>query len=266
MVSTSPLLSNPNAVSSAGKSSAAWKSGRNSRSRIVFVYSARFSRRSVTRPGSRGPPQSTRVNTSSRAATNPSVAAGTGRGRPFGGISPSRTARRTPPQSSRSAARAPSSWAASRETPPRLFPAPWQPKQCSARKGRTWSRKVGWGRIGRRSVPTGRGRPCRPRPMGRRGRPRPVARDRGNGPDESPSFCSSSGWPRHPYPGPAGECATAIPVRLPRGHLRPRSHLDGISYRPPDTSAAYTCVAPCMFERNTTHLLSGVIVTFGSSA
>src|SRR5262249_6894946 len=31
------------------------------------------------------------------------------------------------------------------------------------------------------------------------------------------------------------------------------------------TSPAYTCVAPCMFERNTTHLLSGGMVTFGSS-
>jgi hypothetical protein len=39
-----------------------------------------------------------------------------------------------------------------------------------------------------------------------------------------------------------------------------------IAYPPPATSTAYTCVAPCMLERNTTHLLSGVIVTFGSSA
>ena len=31
------------------------------------------------------------------------------------------------------------------------------------------------------------------------------------------------------------------------------------------TSTAYTCVGPCMLERNTTHLLSGVMVTFGSS-
>src|SRR5262249_52383707 len=37
-------------------------------------------------------------------------------------------------------------------------------------------------------------------------------------------------------------------------------------YRPPATSTAYTCVLPCMLERNTTHLLSAVIVTFGSSA
>ena len=31
------------------------------------------------------------------------------------------------------------------------------------------------------------------------------------------------------------------------------------------TSTAYTCVGPCMFERNTIHLPSGVKVTFGSS-
>ena len=31
------------------------------------------------------------------------------------------------------------------------------------------------------------------------------------------------------------------------------------------TATAYTCVGPCMLERNTTHLLSGVMVTFGSS-
>jgi len=31
------------------------------------------------------------------------------------------------------------------------------------------------------------------------------------------------------------------------------------------TSTAYTCVWPCMLERNTTHFLSGVIVTFGSN-
>src|SRR5262245_17141671 len=30
------------------------------------------------------------------------------------------------------------------------------------------------------------------------------------------------------------------------------------------TAAAYTCVGPCMFERKITHLLSGVMVTFGS--
>jgi hypothetical protein len=32
------------------------------------------------------------------------------------------------------------------------------------------------------------------------------------------------------------------------------------------TSTAYTCEAPCMFERNTTHLPSGVNVALGSSS
>ncbi len=31
------------------------------------------------------------------------------------------------------------------------------------------------------------------------------------------------------------------------------------------TSTAYTCVAPCIFERNTIHFISGVNVTFGSN-
>jgi hypothetical protein len=52
----------------------------------------------------------------------------------------------------------------------------------------------------------------------------------------------------------------------PSGATAAGSDTAGSAYLPPATSTAYTCVAPRMFERNTTHLLSGVIVTFGSSA
>ena len=51
MVSTSPMLSKPSPESSVGKSFSARKSTA-SRSRMVFEYSVRFSRRAVTRPGS----------------------------------------------------------------------------------------------------------------------------------------------------------------------------------------------------------------------
>ena len=56
------------------------------------------------------------------------------------------------------------------------------------------------------------------------------------------------------------------PATAPSGPPSAGSDTTGIAYRPPASSAAYTCVAPCILERNTTHLLSGVIVTFGSSA
>ena len=82
------MLSNPYPTSSAGKSAAGSKSTPH-RSRIVLLYSARLSRRTVTRPGSFGAVQSTFVSTfATQSATN-AFSPGGGCGFDFGGIRPS---------------------------------------------------------------------------------------------------------------------------------------------------------------------------------
>ena len=65
---------------------------------------------------------------------------------------------------------------------------------------------------------------------------------------------------------PSRDVCHSNPATAPSGATACGIRLRGFAYRPPATSTAYTCVAPCMLERNTTHWLSGVIVTFGSSA
>ncbi len=79
------MLSKPSPESSVGK----LRSARNSiasRSRIVFVYSARFSRRAVTRPGSGFMLASARANSASRKVTRAAISA-SGRSTSAGGIS-----------------------------------------------------------------------------------------------------------------------------------------------------------------------------------
>ena len=57
---------------------------------MVFEYSARFSRRAVTRPGSGFTSLSALANSPSRKWISPLVAAAVGCGAPLGGISPVR--------------------------------------------------------------------------------------------------------------------------------------------------------------------------------
>ena len=86
-VSTSPMLSKPSPESSVGK----FRSARNStasRSRIVLVYSARFSRRAVTRPGSGFIAASARANSVSSSLTSVLICSSDGgTDAPSGGIS-----------------------------------------------------------------------------------------------------------------------------------------------------------------------------------
>ena len=82
---TSAMLSKPYPLSSAGKSAAGLKSTPR-RSRIVLLYSARFSRRIVTRPGSRGPVQSRNVTASFIKPVNSAFSASVGCGLSSGGM------------------------------------------------------------------------------------------------------------------------------------------------------------------------------------
>ena len=71
------MLSNPSPESSVGK----FLSARNSiasRSRIVFVYSALFKRRALTRPGSGFMLASARANSDSRNFTSPPICSSDG--------------------------------------------------------------------------------------------------------------------------------------------------------------------------------------------
>ena len=80
------MLSKPSPESSVGKFWSARKSTA-SRSRIVFVYSARFRRRAVTRPGSGLTSASARVNSFSRNVTSVAICS-SGFSTSTGGISP----------------------------------------------------------------------------------------------------------------------------------------------------------------------------------
>jgi hypothetical protein len=93
------MLSNPSPTSSEGKSRARFKS-RPVKSRIVLSYSARFRRRSVTRPGSRIWSQST-VNTPLIQVTSNSRSASLGCNAPSGGIAPNWSISEILPQVSR---------------------------------------------------------------------------------------------------------------------------------------------------------------------
>ena len=91
---TSPMLSKPLPTSSDGKSSAGVKS-MPTKSRTVLLYSARFRRRIVTRPGCSWSSQSNLANSASIAATAARSSRSGGRGLSSGGICRSTSIRRT---------------------------------------------------------------------------------------------------------------------------------------------------------------------------
>ena len=108
----------------------------------MLLYSARFSRRAVTRPGSGLGSREGRLGLDSIHSSTAVTVSGSGRGRPSGGISPrisfSRTFSQTsPPLSAALGVRKESSCR------PAVFSVLlWQKTQLSFKKGRTVFRKV----------------------------------------------------------------------------------------------------------------------------
>ena len=139
--STSPILSKPQPTSSVGKSSAGRRSTP-TRSQTVLLYSARFSRRAVTRPGSGLWLWEGRWGRDSIHSSTALTVSGSGRGRPAGGISPRRSfpntfSRISPPLSAAPGVRKESSCR------PAVFSVLlWQKTQLSFKKGRTIFRKA----------------------------------------------------------------------------------------------------------------------------
>ena len=142
--STSPMLSKPYPESSAGKSAAGFRSTP-SRSRMVLLYSARFRRRAVTRPGSGrlGPAASAASPPRLRIhASTASTALGSGRVWPGGGISPRTSFSRTCFQRAGSPGSGPDSGKESNSSPAVFIWRLWQPTQFWFKKGRTESRNA----------------------------------------------------------------------------------------------------------------------------
>src|SRR6266545_3656425 len=126
--STSPMLSNPYPASSRGNSSAG-RSQTPNRSRTVLLYSTRFSRREVTRPGSTVSPD--RPSDFSIHAVTAATSAFEGAGDPGGGIRPVLNLSRT---LSQTAVELPG---VSRLRFAVFTLSLWQAKQFLERKGRT---------------------------------------------------------------------------------------------------------------------------------
>src|SRR5437667_5776232 len=122
------MLSKPKAGVSAGKLSAGRRSTP-SRSRRVLLYSARLSRRAVTRPASGFATRSCRANSDSSQWVTPAMVAAGGIAAPGGGIWPVFSFSATFSQSSRLSSNVLALWRAARSTSPDLTLALWQATQ-----------------------------------------------------------------------------------------------------------------------------------------
>ncbi len=108
----------------------------------MLLYSVRFSRRAVTRPGSGGRARSARSSSASIQAVTPLTSASSGRGRPTGGISWLRSLPRTFSQAWESWAIEAAVGYASRSRPPVFNWELWQRTQLFVRKGLTEASKA----------------------------------------------------------------------------------------------------------------------------
>src|SRR5262245_1061538 len=115
---------------------------------MVLLYSARLSRRRVTRPGSRWPEQSAFSTTASSQALIFSISAAVGLRAPAGGISPPRRLSATFSQASRFFKTSVSFLSLSREKRPRGRMPLWQRKQYFSTRGCTSLTKSGLGPAG----------------------------------------------------------------------------------------------------------------------
>ena len=136
MFSAAPTLSKPCAMASSGNISFT-DTFTAKRSRTVFSYSTRLSRRNTTRPSARcfAPASSSRaVN----CRTNACTCAGCGRGSFFGGISPACTRATTSRHRSNvlGLEKSVSNWSSRKS--PLAFSGPWQRRQCSFMKAAAW--------------------------------------------------------------------------------------------------------------------------------
>ena len=129
MFSAAPTLSKPRAMASSGSISFTRTSTAN-KSRTVFSYSTRLSRRSTTRPALRcfAAASSSRADNS---RTNVCACAASGRGSFFGGISPACTRATISRQRSNVLGLEKSVSNSSSRRSPFAFSGPWQRRQCS---------------------------------------------------------------------------------------------------------------------------------------